>query len=295
MRLSVAPLLRYKASAMPHIALVRLKGIPTMGETLIIPGIVDSAELFLSAYPQYADYDVALLDPVCEQDIDMGLAYVDNDACVSVIALVGQFINGLERIDPDRATLVVPSVCEGCRSANPLPVLRAALRHAGWMSRVTLKPVTLRELGFAEQLNDRDETAHFEDSNNDGLRIGVCGPVSMLVADYFTSAIRGRILDSGCEFVSVPIGLLMGADDVMIPALEYFRGCGVETAICLIPFGCLQGNVHARGFMRELRRRYPDIDLTVLDYDPSASDVNVVNRVELVVQSALERQMERGE
>ena len=47
--------------------------------------------------------------------------------------------------------------------------------------------------------------------------------------------------------------------------------------------------VYARGQLRKLRKRFPEIDLTILDYDLSASDINLINRTELVIQAAAER------
>ena len=44
----------------------------------------------------------------------------------------------------------------------------------------------------------------------------------------------------------------------------------------------------ARGQLRRLREQFPNVEITMLDYDPSASDINLVNRTELVIQSAKE-------
>ena len=61
---------------------------------------------------------------------------------------------------------------------------------------------------------------------------------------------------------------------------------GTPNIICAQPFACLPNHVVGKGMFRELRRLYPQANITSIDYDPGASEVNQLNRIKLVVASA---------
>lgn len=77
------------------------------------------------------------------------------------------------------------------------------------------------------------------------------------------------------------------ADDVRyLSQLDAFARARVDQVIYVQSFGCLKGHVHARGAAQEFARRYPDMPVTVIDYDPESSALNRENRVRLVVEAA---------
>ena len=85
----------------------------------------------------------------------------------------------------------------------------------------------------------------------------------------------------------LPDPALLFSDDVrFLPQLDAFAAAGVRHVIYLQSFGCLKGHVRSRGALHDLGRRYPDMQITVLDYDPEASALNRENRVRLVVEAA---------
>jgi Uncharacterized protein conserved in bacteria len=61
---------------------------------------------------------------------------------------------------------------------------------------------------------------------------------------------------------------------------------GTPNIICAQPFACLPNHVVGKGMFRELRRLYPQANITSIDYDPGASEVNQLNRIKLVVAGA---------
>ena len=61
---------------------------------------------------------------------------------------------------------------------------------------------------------------------------------------------------------------------------------GVPNVICAQPFACLPNHVTGKGMFREIRRQYPQANVTAIDYDPGASEVNQLNRIKLVIASA---------
>ena len=61
---------------------------------------------------------------------------------------------------------------------------------------------------------------------------------------------------------------------------------GVPSIACLQPFACLPNHVTGKGMIKELRRRYPDAQISAIDFDPGASEVNQLNRLKLLLANA---------
>jgi predicted nucleotide-binding protein (sugar kinase/HSP70/actin superfamily) len=61
---------------------------------------------------------------------------------------------------------------------------------------------------------------------------------------------------------------------------------GVKNVICVQPFACLPNHVTGKGVMKELKRRYQGANILALDYDPSVSNVNQLNRIKLLMATA---------
>jgi len=62
---------------------------------------------------------------------------------------------------------------------------------------------------------------------------------------------------------------------------------GVKNIVCMQPFACLPNHVVGKGMLRGLKRVYPDSNIIPIDYDPGASEVNQLNRIKLMLSSAL--------
>lgn len=67
--------------------------------------------------------------------------------------------------------------------------------------------------------------------------------------------------------------------------VELIEG-GVKNILCIQPFACLPNHVTGKGVIKELKRRYEDINIAPIDYDPGASEVNQVNRIKLMLAIA---------
>jgi predicted CoA-substrate-specific enzyme activase len=61
---------------------------------------------------------------------------------------------------------------------------------------------------------------------------------------------------------------------------------GVKNIVCVQPFGCLPNHITGKGVMKELKRRYNDINIVSIDYDPGASEINQTNRIKLLMSVA---------
>lgn len=61
---------------------------------------------------------------------------------------------------------------------------------------------------------------------------------------------------------------------------------GVPSIACVQPFACLPNHVTGKGMIKELRRRYPEANISAIDYDPGSSEVNQLNRLKLLLSNA---------
>ncbi len=62
---------------------------------------------------------------------------------------------------------------------------------------------------------------------------------------------------------------------------------GVPNIVCCQPFACLPNHVVGKGVIKELRKQYPASNIVAIDYDPGASEVNQLNRIKLMLSTAV--------
>ena len=74
-----------------------------------------------------------VLPPSDKDAIDVGLKYVNNDACYPSVIVVGQFMKALlsGRYDLDKTALIITQTGGGCRASNYIGFIRRALKKAG--------------------------------------------------------------------------------------------------------------------------------------------------------------------
>jgi predicted nucleotide-binding protein (sugar kinase/HSP70/actin superfamily) len=69
----------------------------------------------------------------------------------------------------------------------------------------------------------------------------------------------------------------------MVDMIEH----GCPNIICAQPFACLPNHVIGKGMFRALRDTYPEANIVSVDYDPGASEVNQLNRIKLMISTAV--------
>jgi predicted CoA-substrate-specific enzyme activase len=62
---------------------------------------------------------------------------------------------------------------------------------------------------------------------------------------------------------------------------------GVKNIVCAQPFACLPNHIVGKGVIKELRRQHPEANIVAIDYDPGASEVNQLNRIKLMLSTAV--------
>ena len=58
---------------------------------------------------------------------------------------------------------------------------------------------------------------------------------------------------------------------------------GVDNVLCMQPFGCLPNHITGKGFIKEIKKRFPKANIIAVDYDPGASETNQINRIKLMM------------
>ena len=79
-------------------------------------------------------YNVVVLPSMDRKAVDVGLKFVHNDACYPAIISIGQLVEALQsgKYDLDNTSVMMTQTGGGCRATNYIPLLRKALRDAGF-------------------------------------------------------------------------------------------------------------------------------------------------------------------
>ncbi len=64
---------------------------------------------------------------------------------------------------------------------------------------------------------------------------------------------------------------------------------GVNNVLCMQPFGCLPNHITGKGFIKEIKKKFPNANIMAVDYDPGASETNQVNRIKLMMSISKEQ------
>ena len=67
--------------------------------------------------------------------------------------------------------------------------------------------------------------------------------------------------------------------------IEYIEN-GISNIVCVQPFACLPNHVVGKGVIKTIRSKYPDANISPVDYDPGASEANQTNRLKLLITVA---------
>ena len=67
--------------------------------------------------------------------------------------------------------------------------------------------------------------------------------------------------------------------------IEYIEN-DIPNIICVQPFACLPNHVVGKGVIKTIRNKYPDANISPVDYDPGASEANQTNRIKLMMTVA---------
>ena len=67
--------------------------------------------------------------------------------------------------------------------------------------------------------------------------------------------------------------------------IEYIEN-DIPNIVCVQPFACLPNHVVGKGVIKTIREKFPDANISPVDYDPGASEANQTNRIKLLMTVA---------
>ena len=102
--------------------------------TILIPQMAPIHFELIEAAVASCGYNVKLLKNCTPHTVEVGLKYVNNDACYPSILTTGQMIEALEsgEYDINKTALIMSQTGGGCRATNYIGFIRKALKDAGY-------------------------------------------------------------------------------------------------------------------------------------------------------------------
>lgn len=87
----------------------------------------------------------------------------------------------------------------------------------------------------------------------------------------------------------ISLGAKMGEGWLLTAEMIELVEGGYPNIVCAQPFGCLPNHIAGKGVINKIREKYPEANITPVDYDPSATKVNQENRIKLMLAVAKEK------
>ena len=84
----------------------------------------------------------------------------------------------------------------------------------------------------------------------------------------------------------VQLGNITGEGWFLTAEMVELIHSGAPSIACVQPFACLPNHVTGKGMIKELRRRFPNSNISAIDFDPGSSEVNQLNRLKLLLSNA---------
>ncbi|NLM06758.1 MAG: 2-hydroxyglutaryl-CoA dehydratase [Tissierellia bacterium] len=102
--------------------------------TILAPQMAPIHFEILEEALQLEGYNLKFLKDINKETIELGIKYVNNDACYPTMFVVGQFLQALQsgEYDPDYTTVLMTQTGGACRASNYVGLIRKALIDAGF-------------------------------------------------------------------------------------------------------------------------------------------------------------------
>ena len=102
--------------------------------TILVPEMSPIHFQFLVEAFKLSGYNMVRLPSIDNKATDVGLKYVNNDACYPAIIVIGQLIEALQsgQYDLNNTSVLITQTGGGCRATNYIGFLRKALKDAGY-------------------------------------------------------------------------------------------------------------------------------------------------------------------
>lgn len=101
--------------------------------TILVPQMAPIHFDLLEEAVTSCGYNIDVMPAIDRECVDIGLKYVNNDACYPSLIVVGQVLKALKsgRYDLNNVSVIMSQTGGGCRASNYIGFIRKALRKAG--------------------------------------------------------------------------------------------------------------------------------------------------------------------
>ena len=115
--------------------------------TILCPQMSPIHFSILQAAFNFCGYNLQVLPNDNKEAVDVGLKYVNNDACYPSLMVVGQIMQALlsGKYDLDKVAIIMSQTGGGCRASNYIGFIRRALKKAG-MEQIPVISINLSGL-----------------------------------------------------------------------------------------------------------------------------------------------------
>ncbi|PJM73715.1 activase [Bifidobacterium primatium] len=102
--------------------------------TIVAPQMSPMHMSLIESVIRSGGYKFDILEHASRDDVELGLKYVNNDACYPAIMVIGQLVNAIVegKYDPDKVALAITQTGGMCRATNYFGLIRKALIDAGY-------------------------------------------------------------------------------------------------------------------------------------------------------------------
>ena len=102
--------------------------------TILVPQMAPIHFRLLQEAFRLSGYNMVVCPAMDKEAVDIGVQYVNNDACYPAIIVVGQLLKALAsgQYDPNNTTVIISQTGGGCRATNYIGFIRRALQDAGF-------------------------------------------------------------------------------------------------------------------------------------------------------------------
>jgi predicted CoA-substrate-specific enzyme activase len=282
---------------------------------LIMPALASLHLAAIKRVAREAGYQLEVLPEIDAKDVEYGLRFCNNDLCHSMIAVAGQLIRFLKErasnavqaahstrdFPTEPVTIIIPQVCCGCRAVELASVVRAQLKNAQVDSHFEVIGIPSHNdlftmpawlaTRFYDELAAVDvaaEVARKANLDPKSPPVGIIGTAGLLYTPQLNRDLLKRVVEEGCMPCAPPITDVLSTNAPLERCVDNFVERGIYDIICIQGFGCLNGHIHGRGAAKRLKKRHPKLNISFIDYDPGASEVNQTSRLKLALTLAKE-------
>ena len=210
---------------------------------------------------------------ISTDDEEVARRQVPGNVCFTAAALIARTLRVVKE-NPQIERLRIPLVCNRC--------LLDGLAHTVWRLRGSC-PEIIWEEQWPLSIHKPPKQ---EKADADRVVVGIVGNPLLCFDAFMNDSVVKLLEHLDCD-VAMPDPDKLFCEDVRyLDLLDEFARQGVDCVVYLQSFGCMKAHVHARGFAHEYARRYPDMPITIIDYDPESSALNRENRIRLAVGAA---------